>query len=396
MASIIQNKKNGKVVSYRLRVYLGKDDSGKQQFRFTTWKVPEGFTPAKAKKAALKAAEEWEQEVRAAHEEEQNQKQENKDINTEFASFVRDVWIPIVVCDGQRKTTTVEFYKQIAEKIIPNFQGRMLQDITTLEVQKYFVYLRTKYKTKYGKPLSDKTVRHHYVALKQIFRFAEEQELIEKNPMAKISPPKKTRKPVDAFTEEQAKDFLEKLKQEPLDFQCLLLLLITTGVRRGEVLGLQWRDIDFEKNLISVERNVTYTPASGIIVSTPKTVNSVRVIPAIPSVVELLQKYKEQSGSRKKTDFLFPSTKGVDIPKIPDSVTDRVIRFMKRSGLPALSPHDLRHSCATLLLNNGATVKAVQGILGHASAATTLDYYVRMDLGQMQSATDQLALAFGL
>lgn len=94
--------------------------------------------------------------------------------------------------------------------------------------------------------------------------------------------------------------------------------------------------------------------------------------------------------------FLFPKSNEVFLPRDPNSVTWRVKRFMKRNGFPDLSPHDLRHSCATLLLSHGADIKSVQEILGHADASTTLNFYVKADLRQMQTATDKYAAAFNL
>ena len=160
-------------------------------------------------------------------------------------------------------------------------------------------------------------------------------------------------------------------------------------------MGLQWRDFDFEHLTIAIQRNVTYTPESGIVVDTPKTENSMRVVPMIASVAELLEQYRKGRES-SSTDFLFPSDKGNKIARDPNAVTRKVKRFMKNNGFPDMSPHDLRHSCATLLLNNGADIKSVQEILGHTNASTTLNFYVKSDLRQMKSATDKFAMAFGL
>ena len=180
-----------------------------------------------------------------------------------------------------------------------------------------------------------------------------------------------------------------------------MLLLLTTGMRRGELVGLQWRDMDFDAGTVSINRNVAYTPQTGLVVGTPKTVNSLRTVPLMPSVVSELEELRREveanyPGADLKTAFLFPNKSGIYAPRTPDSITRRLERFMKRNGLPNLSPHDMRHSCASLLLANGADIKSVQEILGHADASTTLNFYVKADLSQMRSATDKYAAAFGL
>ena len=99
---------------------------------------------------------------------------------------------------------------------------------------------------------------------------------------------------------------------------------------------------------------------------------------------------------QNKNAFVFPGKTGLFAPRDPNAITKRVKRFMKRSGFPDLSPHDLRHSCATLLLSQGADIKSVQEILGHADASTTLNFYVKSDIRQMKAATEKYAAAFNL
>ena len=166
-------------------------------------------------------------------------------------------------------------------------------------------------------------------------------------------------------------------------------------------MGLRWNDIDEKNSTIKIQRNISYTPNDGVIVSTPKTVNSIRVIPLMPITLASLQEWKKQTerehpNADLRDAYLFPNAKDIYTPRDPNSITRRVKRFMKNNGLPDLSPHDLRHSCATLLLAQGADVKSVQEILGHADASTTLNFYVKADLEQMKSATDKFAAAFGL
>lgn len=402
MASIKANNKDGKTVSFRFRCCVDREENGKQVFRTLTWHIPDGLTPSKAERAAKKAAAEWEKQVKTEYEAdlknpERVKQREIDRTKTDFADFIQNVWFPLCVCDGEHKHTTVEFYRNITNKIAEYFKGAILQQITSLQIQKYIIYLRTEYRSKQGKPVSDKTIRHHYCMLTLVFGFAEEQELITKNPMDKVECPKLAKKKVDALTQEQAKQFFSLLPSAPLEFRCMLYLFITTGLRRGELLGLQWGDMDFDNLTIEIKRNVTYTKRNGIVVDTPKTENSERTIPILPALAELLKRYKLQYHPFGKSNaFVFPSNKGNTLPRDPNAITRKVKNFMKRNGLPDLSPHDLRHSCATLLLSNGADIKSVQEILGHTDASTTLNFYVRADMRNMQTATNKLAAAFGL
>lgn len=257
MAGIRENKRNGKVVSYRFTACLDRDANGRQVRKYMTWPVPDGLTPSKAKKAAQRAADEWEQQERKEYQKELELGQAYvlppEKRRDSFSSFVNDVWFPLQVCNGNDKQTTVTFYGNMKKLITAYFDGAVLQEISPIKIQRFLVYLRQDYKTKRGKPLAAKTIRHYYNVLGMIFSYAEKQGLIAANPMLKVDAPKKDKKPIDALSTEQAKQFFAALNDCPLDFRCMLLLLVTSGIRRGECLGLQWRDIN--------ERDCTITIA---------------------------------------------------------------------------------------------------------------------------------------
>ena len=408
MANIRENKKNGKTVSYRFTVCLERDARGKQVRKYTTWMPPEGLTPVKAKRAAEHAAEEWEREARAEYQKEQNAIEQGlvyqlppEKRKDDFVSFIENTWLPLQIRGGDNKPSTIAYYEYVSQNIKEYFAGTILQNISPACIQKYLIYLRNDFKSKAGKPLSAETLHHHYRVLNMMFAYAERLELISKNPMSKVDAPRRERKPVEAMNKEQAAKFFQLLDACPLDFRCMLHLMMTTGVRRGECIGLKWSDLDEKAGTITICRNVTYTPESGTIVSTPKTSNSMRTIPIMPSTLQLLQTLKKQTSSKHpdthlRGAFIFPSENSLYEPRNPDSVTRRVKRFMKNNDFPDLSPHDLRHSCATLLLSQGADIKSVQEILGHADASTTLNFYVKSDLQQMKSATEKYAAAFNL
>ncbi len=400
MASIIPNTKEGKIVSYKFKTCVGRDDCGKQVFRCTTWKVPGGLVPSKVARQVEKAAAAWEQEAKAEYEKdlldaERARQREIAKCKTDFVYFVKKVWFPICIENGEHKPKTISFYNDTTKNIVAYFEGGNLQKITPVEIQKFIIYLRTE------KKFSPQNVHHHYRTLNMIFAYAVRQEILLKNPMDKVDPPKLVRNEIDALSQEQAAEFFKEIHDCPLDFRCLLTLLVTTGLRRGECVGLQWQDIDEQNLLLRVERNVTYTTKTGIVVSTPKTAKSRRPIPIMETTMRLLlslkqMRLREYPDVDIESSFIFPGEKGIFDPKDPNAVTRRVKRFMAAHGLPDLSPHDLRHSCATLLLGSGADIKSVQEILGHTNANTTLNFYVRSDIQQMKAATSKMANAFGL
>ncbi len=396
MASIKEGKKNGTVVPFYFTASFGKDAEGKQIRRYYTWTPPIGMTLAKARKAAVLEAEKWE-----AQEKEKDETPPPAAVPKaradDFMSFINDIWMPLEVKGGQRKPKTIAFYEAALKILTPYFQGATLQNITPMDIQKYLVFLRTEYNGKNGVGLAAKTVHHHYNLLHLIFAYAERQEMIDRNPINRVEAPRKEKKPINAFTSEQAKSFLHLLEGSAADFRCMMLLLLTTGMRRGELCGLQWRDVDFQKGTVSIWRNVSYTPETGIVVGTPKTANGLRTIPLMPSVLTALNALRQSAAQQEKSEaFIFPRKDDANAPRMPDSITRRLKRFMEKNDLPDLSPHDLRHSCASLLLASGADVKSVQEILGHADASTTLNFYVKSDLSQMRSATNKYAAAFGL
>lgn len=400
MATIREKKKNNKTIYYKFTCCLGRDLKGKQIRRYVSWYPPEGLSPSKERKAAERAADAWEEEVRKEYERDlQNPTRVTvKEIaskRTNFGEFVMNVWFPICVDNGEHKVRTIAFYNQTAKSILRNFEGYTLQNMNSLTLQRYFISLKKE------KGYSAQYRHHQYRVLKMVFDFAVKEGIISENPMENVDKPKLERKKVDALSEEEAKAFFTALEEAPLDLRCALTLMTTAGLRRGECVGLKWKDFDEENEIISIERNVIYTKRDGITINTPKTEKSTRVIPLMKITTELLSRFRKQKQRENpevdlEESFIFHSRKDIFFPKNPDAVTRRLKRFMESNNLPDLSPHDLRHSCATLLLASGADIKSVQEIMGHTDARTTLNYYVRTDMKQMRNATNKFAEAFGL
>ena len=415
MASIeIRDTKDGKR-AYRFRTLIGKDASGKRIFETTTWKPPEGLTAAKEKKLAETEAYRWEQQIKngippiehgaftvppAASQPLPPMEEVIPEEET-FRYFAEQVWLPLKVVAGGLRPSTIAMYGFMMRVSLPQLGDKRLKDITAIDIMRYLQYLRDEYRAPNGKRLCEKSVKHHYDILRIIFNYAERQEYIEKNPIKKVDAPRTVKRPVDALTQDQAKIFFKALRDCKPEYRCMMLLMATTGIRRGECLGLQWQDFDFQNDTLHISRNVTYTKQSGTVVAEPKTPCSIRTIPLMRGVKEellimrqdVIRKYPNQI---IKNMYLFENRDNPYMPRDPNTVTRKVTEFMQRNGLQGISPHDLRHTCATLLLENGADIKSVQEILGHSDASTTLNFYVKSDLKQMKVATQLYADAFNL
>ena len=157
---------------------------------------------------------------------------------------------------------------------------------------------------------------------------------------------------------------------------------LATGLRRGELLGLKWEDIDLDRGNLRVKRQIARI--DGEIVEAPlKTKNAYRTLPLAEDTVDVLQQQKKKVGS---SPWVFPSPTGGPIS--PDSVLHMLHRVLKRAGLPRVRFHDLRHTFATLALQNGVDIKTVSGMLGHFSAGFTLDTYAHVTTTAQRQAAD--------
>ena len=155
---------------------------------------------------------------------------------------------------------------------------------------------------------------------------------------------------------------------------------LATGLRRGELLDLKWEDIDFEHRNLRVKRQIARI--NGEVVEAPlKTKNAYRTLPLAEDTIQVLKQQKKKVGS---SPWVFPSPTGGPIS--PDSVLHMLHRVLKRAGLPRVRFHNLRHTFATLALQNGVDIKTVSGMLGHFSAGFTLDTYAHVTTAAQKEA----------
>ena len=247
--------------------------------------------------------------------------------------------------------------------------------------------------------LSDKTILHHHKLISSILAQATRDRLIPFNIADRnyMKAPRQERKEAAFLDDEQARHVLMLLENEPIKWKTIMYLLLYSGIRRGELLGLEWKDVDFENKVIHICRTSQPVDHMGIITKAPKNDTSYRTIKLSDMMFDQLREYRQYweqlridlediwqesiiitlaDGSKQcvPNDRLF--TKDDSTPMNPYSVTDWVNKFVKRNNLPHFTPHSLRHTHATLLIAEGVSIPTVSRRLGHSSIATTSKIYV--------------------
>jgi len=229
--------------------------------------------------------------------------------------------------------------------------------------------------------LSAKTILHHHRLISSILSTAVQWQAIFSNPCERVKPPKVEKNEPRYLDETEASRLLELLENEDIQFRTAIQLLLYTGFRRGELLGLEWSDIDFKNQIIHVRRSSLYLPDKGVFTDETKNYTSERAIKVSSIVFQALKEYKTwQTEQRIKlgdqwhqTDRLFTAWNGK--PMHPDTLTGWFHDFVARNNLPQVSIHSLRHTNATLLIAQHMPITTVAKRLGHANAATTTKIY---------------------
>ena len=262
-----------------------------------------------------------------------------------------------------------------------------LNDLSTLHLQQFYKKLLAEGRVeriesqKQPRGLSAKTVRNIHQIISSALKLAVEQRLIAHNPADGCALPKVERKEMQTLPIEQLTSFLREAKDSGVF--ALYYIDLTPGLRRGELLGLKWSDIDLEKGDLRVQRQIGRI--NGKIIEMPlKTKNAYRTLPLSADAIDVLKMQKCKVGN---SEWVFPSPTGG--PMSPDSVLhmlQMLQRVLKRAGLPRIRFHDLRHTFATLALQNGVDIKTVSGMLGHFSAGFTLDTYAHVTTSAKREA----------
>ena len=291
-----------------------------------------------------------------------------------------------------RPTTQETYESRIRLHIIPEIGDIPLNKLTQNDLQQFYGRLkksgRKRFTDKYGEGLSDRMVRMCHATCRSALEKAVQDGLIRMNPAIGCKlPPKKARE-MQVLARDELQRFLIQAQAE--GYYELFLLDLATGLRRGELLALQWDDLDFETGVLTISKQVSLVRGK-IVMSVPKTKSSIRKLVLPPAVVQVLREYRESVHSR----WMFPSPVLEDLPLNPGSVYDRLQLILEHANCKQVRFHDLRHTFATLALQNGMDVKTLSAMLGHVSAATTLDIYTHSTSDMQHAAARKIDCGIG-
>ena len=294
-----------------------------------------------------------------------------------------DEWFEAYARVKVRPSSHQTYKGYIENHIKPNIGDIPIEKLTSLQLQKFYRLLLAEGRIprieseKQPKGLSAKTVRNINQVISSAMDMAVRHKLILTNPTEGCELPKVEHREMKTLPAEQLGAFLREAKESGV--YELYYLDLATGLRRGELLGLKWEDIDLQNGIIHVRRQVARV--DGEVKELPlKTKNSYRNISISQDAVAMLTEME----AHRSSDYVFPSSTGGPIS--PDSVNNMLHRVLKRAGLPSIRFHDLRHTFATLALQNGVDIKTVSGMLGHFSAGFTLDTYAHVTTSAQKEA----------
>ena len=280
------------------------------------------------------------------------------------------------------RETTYEMYESHLRNHFGSLDKQKINLITTASVEKFIT-------AKQAEDLALGSLRKILVTLNQVMKYTVRHGLIDYNPVIDAERPRSIGKLAESvdlkvLTPEQIRALLSA--EDDLKYKTIFLTAVMTGMRQGEILGLKWSDLDFEKKQIHVQRTFNHGRFFA-----PKTKGSIRRIDLSPLMVKEILKWKLASG-RNELDLIFPSKAGTPI-ECQKLMIRHFIPALKRAGLPRIRFHDLRHTYASLMIEQGENIKYVQDQLGHSSPTVTLNVYAHLMKDSNQQAVCKLEKA---
>ena len=359
----IQKRNN----SYSIRVSCGYDTRGKQIIRSMTWKPEDGMTSKQIEKELKRQTVLFEESCMKGF--------QTKAIK--FKTFAEE-WFNEYAKINLRNTT-YERLLQLRGRIYPAIGHLRMDKITPRHIQAFVNSLSQEdANERTGKPLAPKTIRHNLSFISNIFTYAAKMGVVSDNPCSKVTIPKNEVKEKQIYTPEEVEKFLTLLNDEPLKYRTFFYLMIYSGFRRGEMLGLEWKDVDFENNVISVRRTSNYTAKKGVYTDTTKTKKSQRTLKFPQFIMDMLKEYKAEQDAEAlrlgdrwvETDRLYVKWDGR--PMQNGTPYFWLGEFCEKHDLPFYGLHSFRHLFCSLLVNQGVDIVTVSGAMVHSTVSTTV------------------------
>ena len=376
MANIQERRnKEGKLISFSIRVHRGRGADGKQLKPYTTtFDVLPTWKEETARKKAEAYASVFEDECRKGI------KADNRQRFDGYCDYV----IGLKEQRGVKHSTIVR-YKELTTRIYPVIGHIKLCDLRVDHLNNLYTSLSADgLNKKTGGKLSAKTIIEHHRLISTVLEQAFKERLVIFNVARQAELPRAEKKEVNYFQPEQVEAIRNALENEPFKWKMLVHLFLITGARRGEILGLKWDKVDFEKNRIYICNNLLYSSDIGIYEDTPKTEKSKRYITLPQQTMNELKAYSRiQAQEYIKNGmpvifngFVFSQADGTAMH--PDSVTDYLNKFSKKYDLPHINAHAFRHTMASMLYFNGVDSVSISKRLGHAQVSTTANIYAHI------------------
>jgi integrase len=288
-----------------------------------------------------------------------------------LAEFL-DHWMDNYVKYNCEETTTYGYKNIIYNHILPFLGSLELQKLQSAHIQKYYKYLMEE------KKLSPNTVHKHHACIRKSLDYALKQQFIYRNVADAVSLPKKGKFVGESYTREQLNNLLEKVKNHKIELPVYLAGYL--GLRREEIVGLKWKYVDIERRLLYISE-VRTSAGSKEVIKAPKTEQSKRTLYIIDELLEVLTKHKEMQDRFRnllgeeyvETGYVYVHDSGKAYRV--NSITEQFKTFLEKNELPKIRLHDLRHTFASILYDEGVDLKAISEALGHSDLATTNKIY---------------------
>ena len=297
-----------------------------------------------------------------------------------------DKWLDEYMIFAIRESTLDSYRGMVNNQVKPFIGNKQLASLTTADIQKFYNKIKKEGRVRehpvHGKTLADSMVRSVHMMLHEALDMAVKERLLAKNPTNGTTIPKCNYPEKQILGDNQLETFLEAIRGQ--EYWCdFFYVEVMTGLRRGEICGLKWQDIDFEENKLRVKRSVSVKRGGGVNIGETKTETGVRCIEMPPSVADLLKNRKQTA----ITEWVFPAFLNPEQPIHPQAAYRKLKVILRNAELPLIRFHDLRHTFATHATQGGVDPKTLAGILGHTNASFTLDTYTHVTSDMQKSAS---------